>query len=840
MDMIPDKQIKKKFKLEASKNPEKYYPTKALKKLGFSRGKCNKCKTNFWSVAEREVCGDASCTGSFTFIGNTPATKKLNYLDVWKEFTKIHKKLGYTPIDRYPVVARWRDDVEFVQAGIYDFQPYVVSGEVDPPANPVVEPQFCLRFNDIDNVGITGSHYVGFIMLGEHSFQPPTKFSPDQYVQDHLTWLNEGMGLSNEHITIHEDAWAGGGNFGPCIEFFSCGLEISNQVYIQFEQTETGHQELNLKVLDMGQGYERIPWFTQGTATSYETTFPTVIEKLRKITKVKYDQKLMQKFLPYAPLLNVDETDNVEKVWQDIAKKIEIDLEDLKEGVLPLRALYSIADHSRALLLALNDGALPSNTGGGYNLRVILRRALGFIDQYNWKIDLGEVCQWHAEFLKPLFPELTENLKDVKRVLEVEKIKYESSKQKAQEIVSKVAKGKINEKTLLELYDSHGISPELIKEQVDVVIPSDFYIKVAELHQEKETVKKKVKKEIVKIKNVPETKQLFYDDWKQTKFKAKILLVDGKNVVLDKTYFYATSGGQDHDLGTLDGINVVNVVKQGNYTVHVLEKGLKVKVGSSVSGEVDFSRREQLTQHHTSAHIINAAARRVLGNHVNQAGARKTLEKGTLDITHYSSLSEEEIKKIETEANKIVASKIEIRSKFIERTEAEQLFGMSIYQGGAVPGKELRIVEIPEVDIEACGGIHLKNTAEADEIKIVSSSKISDAVVRITYVAGQAVKKIENVESGLLEETAKILKVSLEEVPGMAQALFTLWKKARKAVKKGGTIDLTFPTVEKMDLSPEELLKETARIFSTQIEHVPKTALRFLKELEEFKKKLGK
>ena len=839
--MIPDKQIKKKFKVEASKNPEKYYPTKALTKLGFFRGQCNKCKTNFWSLdKERKLCGDASCTGSFTFIGNSPATKKLNYLDVWKEFTRIHKKLGYTPIDRYPVVARWRDDVDFVQAGIYDFQPYVVSGEVAPPANPVVEPQFCLRFNDIDNVGITGSHYVGFIMLGEHSFQPPAKFSPEQYVQDHLTWLNEGMGLSNEHITIHEDAWAGGGNFGPCIEFFSCGLEISNQVYIQFEQTETGHKELNLKVLDMGQGYERIPWFTQGTSTSYETTFPTVMEKLRKITKVKYNEKLMKKFLPFAPLLNVDETDNVEKVWQNIAKKINVDLEELKSEILPLRALYSIADHSRALLLVLNDGALPSNTGGGYNLRVILRRALGFIDQYNWKIDLGEVCQWHAEFLQPLFPELMNNLVDVKRVLDVEKIKYESSKQKAKEIVGRLAKGKVNEKMLLELYDSHGISPELIKEQVDVDIPSDFYIKVAELHEGKETVKKKVKKELIKIENVAETKQLFYDDWKQTKFKAKVLLVDGKNVVLDVTYFYATSGGQDHDSGTLNEIKVVNVVKQGNYVVHILEKEADFKVGDKVSGEVDFSRREQLTQHHTSAHIVNAAARRVLGNHVNQAGARKTLEKGTLDITHYNSLSSSEIKKIETEANKIVASKIPVRSKFMDRTEAEQLFGMGIYQGGDVPGKKLRIVEIPEVDVEACGGTHLKNTAEADEIKIVTTSKISDAVVRIVYVAGNAVKKIENVETGLLEETAKILNVSLEEVPGMAQALFTLWKKARKAVKKGKIIDLTFPVVEKMDLSPEELLKETAKIFSTQLEFVPKTALRFLKELEEFKKKLKK
>src|SRR3989338_8459415 len=165
--MKTDKQVKREFKLEASQNPDKYYATTVLKGNGFMRRKCS-CGIYFWTTVEtKKTCGDASCSGGFQFFNGTPAKKKMDYIQTWLEFSKLFKKLVYTPIARYPVVARWRDDTDFVQASIYDFQPYVVSGEVKPPANPLVVPQFCLRFNDIDNVGITGSHYTGFVMIGQ-------------------------------------------------------------------------------------------------------------------------------------------------------------------------------------------------------------------------------------------------------------------------------------------------------------------------------------------------------------------------------------------------------------------------------------------------------------------------------------------------------------------------------------------------------------------------------------------------------------------------------------------------------------------------------------------------
>lgn len=289
--MIPDKEIKRQFKLEASKNPDKYYATEVLKAEGFSRRQCPTCNIFFWSVnPDQKVCGNPECSGGFRFIGKTPATKKLDYTGVWSEFSRLFSKWGYTPIKRYPVVARWRDDTDFVQASIYDFQPYVVSGEVEPPANPLVVPQLCLRFNDIDNIGITGAHYSLFDMIGQHAFLPEAKWSQARFFTDIHNWLKSGLGLRNEEITFHEDAWAGGGNFGPCMEYFSRGLELGNQVYMLFEQTASGNKQLRLKVLDMGMGHERNAWFTQGSPTSYETTFPTVTAKLYDLTGIQPDR----------------------------------------------------------------------------------------------------------------------------------------------------------------------------------------------------------------------------------------------------------------------------------------------------------------------------------------------------------------------------------------------------------------------------------------------------------------------------------------------------------------------------------------------------------------------
>lgn len=835
--MPTDKQLKEEFRKKASKSPDKYYSTSVLKQEGFTRKKC-KCGTYFWSTRS-DKCGSAECSGGYGFIGKTPAKKKLSYVEVWDEFAKLMKKRGYTPIARYPVVARWRDDTDFVQAGIYDFQPYVVSGEVEPPANPIVEPQFCLRFNDIDNVGITGAHYTGFVMIGQHAFFPPKEFNQAKYFADIHAWLNQGLGLNNDEIIFHEDAWAGGGNFGPCMEFFSRGIELGNQVYILYEKTPSGFKELNLKVLDMGMGHERNAWFTQATNSSYDAVFPPVMKKLHSITGIRYNKDLMNKFLPLSSYLNIDEIENVEKTWQQVAKKINIDVKELRKEIMPLAALYSVAEHSRALLVAINDGALPSNVAGGYNLRVILRRALSFIDKYGWKLNLADICKWHASYLKSLFPELTENLNEVTEILNVEKKKYYENKKRAKQIISQIIEKPITEQRLVQLYDSQGINPEQIKQEAEKInkkieVPENFYAKVSELHEKKIEEKKKETK--LDLKDVSATKALYYDVYDLTDFDAYVVKTIDKHVILDRTAFYPTSGGQMHDTGKINNDNVVDVFKQGNVIIHKMDK-VGFKKGDKVHGKIDPEKRMQLTQHHTATHLINAAARRLLGNHVWQAGAAKYLDKARLDITHYEQLTDEQVGKIEAYANELVQMNIPIYKNFLKRNVAEARYGFRLYQGGAVPGKEIRVVEIPRFDVEACGGTHLDVTGDVGLIKIFKTSKIQDGVVRIEFTAGNATAEIRKDDEEIISELAKVLNVKPEEIPSRAEELFEKWKKVRKAVKKKKKVEIDFKLKEKKSFKGD-ILKETAKIFKTQPQHVVKTTKRFLSDLEGFKKEL--
>jgi|TARA_B100001971_G_C18262828_1_gene588651 alanyl-tRNA synthetase len=743
--------IKKRFKEKAQQEPEKHYSVRILNEEGFTRSQCSNCKNYFWASEDADVCGEPDCRGGYTFIGDTPARKKMDFIDTWKNFSKLFKKLGYSPIPRYPVVARWRDDAEFVQASIYDFQPYCVTGEVDPPANPLVVPQFCLRFNDTDNVGITGRHYTGFVMIGQHAFERPENYKPNDYLEHIYKWLVKGMRIPKNELQFHEDCWAGGGNMGPSMEYFSRGLEIGNQVYMQYDIKNGRPKELDIKVLDMGMGQERPAWFTCATKTSYEAVFPTVVKKLYLSTGISPDEDLLEKFLPYSGILNIDENDDLEKTWAFIAGKLGLSTMALKDEILPLGAIYSLGDHTRSLLLALSDGAIPSNVGGGYNLRALLRRSLDFVFKYEWDISLGDLCKWHADYLRPQYPELKENLDEVRDILDVEKKKYASTKLKSSRTVTRLRDKKVTLDKLIELYDSNGISPEmLVEEGLPVDIPSDFYTKVAERHEKKEQIAQTRKEVDLDLTNIENTKILYYEDYSKLNFEGVVLKVlKGKYVILNQTAFYPTSGGQLHDIGDLNGSDVEDVFKQGKIIVHVV-KDPSFRVGDHVKGKIDKARRKQLAQHHTATHILNGAVKSILGKHIWQAGAEKTLDKARLDVTHYESISRKVLKEIEDHANHIINKNFTVESKIYSRDEAESKFGFRLYQGGAVPGKELRVVKIKDVDIEACGGTHLNSTEEVLGLKLIGTTKIQDGVVRLEYVAGGAARSYE-------ERTRKML-----------------------------------------------------------------------------------
>ena len=845
-DCRTDKELKVAFKKIASKDPDNYFPTKELKKLGYLRKHCECCGTYFWTIdKERKVCGDPLCSGGFQVVIDNPSKVKLSFIGVWKKIVEILEPRGYEPIKRYPCVARWNPTSEFTIASISAFQPYVITGEVEPPAKKLVIPQFCLRFNDIENVGVTSSHCTGFVMIGQHTFVPPEEWNQGELFMDIHDFIHVGVGLAKEEITIHEDSWAGGGSFGCSLEFFSRGVELFNQVYTMFEQTPEGPRELKLKVLDMGLGQERVAWFSQGTPNMYEAIFPYVLFKLREITKIELDLELYNQFSQYSAYLNIDEADDMDEAWHRVANELKISVKELRSKIMPMTALYSIAEHARSLLFAINDGKLPSNVGGGYNLRVIFRRAISFVDKFNWDIDMADVCQWHAEELEGLFPEVSEHLDEIREILNVEKEKFYTTKKKAGKILEKILKrGDISTETLIELYDSNGISPDMVKTAakkygVKINIPDDFYSLVVERHETAEQVHATGKEVELDLEGVPETKSLYYYDYTETSNDAKVLKIIDNMVILDKTVTYPTSGGQLHDVGKINGQKFSDAFKQGNYTVHIMDEKPTFEEGDIVKVEVDKDWRTQLSQHHTATHIVNAAARDVLGSHVNQAGARKTIKSSHLDITHYEQIPRNKLLEIEKTANEIVEKSIDLYLDFIPRTDAEQKYGMTIYQGGAVPGKNLRIVEVPGVDVEACGGTHLNNTSETGYIHITKSQKIQDSIVRLTFVAGEATTKLKEKHKKILKELKSILDVERKQLVGRVKELVEKWKNVNKALKTG-KIDESDLQLTSTETFEGDVLSEISQFLSTNKEDVQNKIQKFSSEWIEAIEKLTK
>ncbi len=737
--------LKEQIQEEASDNPEKFFPTDVLKEKDFHRDQCRNCGIYFWSADEdREICGEPECGDGYTFINDSPTEKTLTHTESWELFQEFMVKRGYASIDRYPVVARWRDDVEFTGASIYCFQPYVVSGEAEPPARELIIPQPSLRFNDVDNVGITGRHYTNFTMIGQTCFQPPEKYDQDRYFRDMFEFAVESLGIPREKLILHEDSWGGGGNLGASIEFFVDGLELWNQVYMFYEMTPEGYEELDLKVLDMGMGHERITWISNGTETSYESVMPETLEKMKERTGLEVDQEIWERFLPHSSELNIDEVEDIDEKWEEVAEEIGVDVEELKDAIKPTADLYSVAEHSRALLFALADGKLPSNTGGGHNLRLIYRRAKDFIQKHGWDLDMKEVAEWNAEELEPMFPELLESIDEVKEILEVEAEKYEKSRENALKELDKLDEQPSLEQ-MIKLYESHGVSPEMMEEK-GFEVPEDFYSKVA---SEDETVEEVDEK--FDLEELEETELLYYEDEKREEMKAEVVAVRDDWVALDRTVFYPEGGGQEPDHGELSGKEVVDVQKQGNVVLHKVP-GHEFEVGDEVKGVLDRDRRIQIMQHHSTTHMINGAAKKILGDHIWQAGAHKTEEKARLDVTHYEKVDRETLDMIEEEVRETIWKDLPITKEVLEKSEAEKRYGFRIYQGGAPPGNKVRIVTIGDeeetIDVEACGGTHLSSTGEATEFVVTGSNKVQDGVIRLQYKAGEKAEEyIEEIKN---------------------------------------------------------------------------------------------
>jgi alanyl-tRNA synthetase len=333
--------VKDLYKEEFNKHFEQFYPTRTLQKEGFQRSQCTSCYKHFWSQVKRETCGDTACEGGYQFIGQFDSEDRFfNHSDsqkvefdlkmAWDGFRESFSNglVPCTPISRYPIAARWRDDTDFVSAGIYCFQPHVVNGEAAPPANPLICPQFCVRFNDLDNIGVTGRHYSGFVMLGIQAFNPtgekPVMFQ-QRCTQMNYNWLVNSLQIPSQKITFVEDVWAGGGCMGPSMEYFVDGLEVGNMVFMQYSvDPKTGaRKELPLKVVDVGIGLERVAWLKSGLPSSYLISFQKGIKKMASICRFDLFRDIVKplcKFSKTISLVNVEETDDVLQEWQKIAK----------------------------------------------------------------------------------------------------------------------------------------------------------------------------------------------------------------------------------------------------------------------------------------------------------------------------------------------------------------------------------------------------------------------------------------------------------------------------------------------------------------------------------------
>lgn len=723
---------KKEILKEFSADPEKYYNVKLFQEQGFVRKACTKCGRFFWTLnADRNLCPDDGLD-TYSFIGDPPTSKRFDYTQAWKQVEEFFVKNNHTSVSRYPVVCRWRDDLFFTIASIVDFQRIMGSKVVfEFPANPLVVPQTCLRFKDLENVGVTGRHFSSFCMIGQHSVPDLGGYWKDECVDLDFRLLTDQFGIKKEEVVFVEDVWAGGGSFGPSLEYFVRGLELGNAVFTEFQGELGQHTTLDQRVIDMGAGLERFAWITMGTPTAYDCCFGPVNQILFEKIGIDSDSEMLKKYFTEIAK-EIDHFDDLNEVRRLAVKNAGITEDQLNKTITPLEGMYLIADHLRTLIFAIADGALPSNVGGGYNLRMMLRRINGTINRLNLKLDIDELIDAHIDYLKDTYPELDEKREDVKTILKLESTRYEDSKIHMKKKAEKIReKGVPSVDELITLYESDGITPEYLKE-VDAIseIPSQFYSKLSDLHQSE---KKKAITELP-LEELPETETLFYKD-DPMEFEAKVIKVFDDQVVLDRTSFYARGGGQEPDLGTIAGYNVVNVDKHANIIVHKLEGGTP-KEGDTVSCKVDETRRANITKNHTSTHIINASSRGVLGSWIWQHSAFKDHDHARLDITHHSSLTDEQVKQIEDAANQMVKENYPVNIDYYDRGTAEQKYGFRIYQGGVVPVKSVRIVSIEDKDIEACGGTHVKKTGDIELIKITKTKRIQDGVVRIEFVSG--------------------------------------------------------------------------------------------------------
>jgi alanyl-tRNA synthetase len=584
------------------------------------------------------------------------------------------------------------------------------------------------------------------------------------------------------------------------------------------------YSEMPLQIIDTGYGLERFCWAAAGTPTIYEAIYPESVEWLKKMAGFSSERfnmsqteldSLLGEMSRLFGIMNIEAGSDGDRMRQVFLARLaerghSIDVELFSAITEPLSRIYAIPDHMHALSNMLGDGLVPSNAKAGYLARMIARRVLRMRDELELNVSLADLAMHHLEV--NYSPErMKQTQEGLVTILKGEEERYDEMLRKGNQVVKTAIKDipqeieELPDEILFTINDSHGIAPDLVMNIANdlgwknLTLRTGFNAEMAERHaaMAKDAAKAVAAKPIVEnVPSVPATIPLYYEDVSQQNFEASVLAcleLSGEDIpegathgiVLDRTCFYPEGGGQEGDHGSLTCDSASNVIldsrKVNDLVIH-LSTG-PFEVGDMVHGELDWNRRRQLMDHHTAVHIVGGAARRLLGPHIYQAGANKSVDSARLDITHHKRLSRKDLDEIESLANEVIQNVSRTEKMTLDRKDADRKYGFDLYQGGAPKGSDIRILRIADHDIQACGGTHHDEPGRIGQIRIVRSNAVQDGVERLHIVAGDAAMRYARNQEDILRDAADIFQVPVEELPAKASRMFSEWKEQRKKIE---------------------------------------------------------
>lgn len=726
------------------------------------------------------------------------------YLDFFE--SKKHLKLH-----SFSLVPENDPSLLLIGAGMAPLKPYF-TGKLVPPSYRVTTSQKCIRTGDIDNVGRTARHHTFFEMLGNFSFGDYFKKEAITWAWEFLTevleldtnklyvtvypedeeaydiWHNI-VGLADERIfKLEDNFWEiGEGPCGPDSEIFydlgperGCGkptcnvgcdcdryLEIWNLVFTQFNKTKDGSYEpLEKKNIDTGAGLERLASVIQQKESNFETDllFP-IMQRVIDVCRGDYNNK-----------------------EQKIAVKV-------------------IGDHIRAVTMMIGDGILPSNEGRGYVLRRILRRAVRFgrvlgIEEA-FLADLVDIV---IDMYKEAYPELAERKELIKTVIATEEAQFSATLAQGLELLNAMIEdvdgtGVLAGEKVFKLYDTFGFPVELTEEIVQehgMTIDHDGFDKAMKAQQERaRAARAKVSAKVATPDTTGLDQSALVKDENAVNARVVLIGIDGAaveraekdtaiTIILDKTPFHAEGGGQIGDTGYISGpsgkAEVTDTKSLANgltYMIAIVTEGSLSK-GDEVDITVDKVRNLDIARNHTATHLLQAALRKVLGTHVNQAGSLVTPERLRFDFTHFSPMTNEELAEVEKEVNRQIMKNVDLEIEEMPVDDAIKKGAMALF--GEKYGDIVRVVNVPGFSCELCGGSHVPNTSVIGSFRIVGESGTGTGIRRIEAVTGKAAHERAVADAVLLQEAATLLKSKEEDIPAKIEQLLTALKEAEREV----------------------------------------------------------